>query len=202
MPKYTRKVPDSIRVNLLDEKFGRLTVIGFGGRKKGQTMWVCRCACGQVREYHAGNLRAGRSTQCVRCQIDALQQTSKNFEHGYSQTTTYRAWTGARRYGRCKRWDKFENFLADMGERPAGARLVRLNRGKPFSPSNAVWRTARQTLGIDVELTLKVLVEAGKLKKSEIAGRRKKLRAMSRQARCQLRRAAGLGKRRKPRKKK
>ncbi len=187
MARYKRSIPCSIRVNLLDETFGQLTVIGFGGRDNGQTMWVCRCDCGHVAEYHAGNLRAGRSSKCVQCQIDALQQTKKNFTHGYSNTSTYRAWTGTRRYGRIKRWEKFENFLEDMGERPEGSRLVRISRNRPYSRSNSVWRSPAETLKEDIERTLDLLLSAGVISKWQKSRQRKRLREMTRQARYQLR---------------
>jgi hypothetical protein len=150
-------------------------------------MWVCRCACGNVAEYHAGNLRAGRSTKCVQCQLDALQQTKKNLSHGYSNTTTYRAWTGTRRYGRCKRWEKFENFLADMGDRPEGSRLIRINRKKPYSKSNAMWKSPTETLNEDIDRTVQVMLAAGMIRKSRVRQERKRLHEMTRQARYQLR---------------
>jgi hypothetical protein len=187
MPRYNRTIPSSIRVNLLDEEFGQLKVIGFGGRRRGQTIWICRCDCGHVGEYHSGNLRMGRSTKCVNCQMKVLQQSKKNFRHGYCETSTYRAWTATRRLGRCRRWNKFENFLADMGERPDGARLMRLNCDRPFSKSNAVWRTPAQTLKEDVDKTLKVMLAAGVIRKSQSSSQRRRLRRMSRQSRYQLR---------------
>lgn len=187
MARYKRTIPSSIRVNLLDKEFGSLTVIGFGGRRNGQTMWICRCECGHVGEYHAGNLRAGRSTQCVQCQMRMLQQTKKNSCHGYSNTPTYRAWVVTRRYGRCKRWEKFENFLADMGERPEGCRLTRLNRKRRFSKSNAVWRSPAQALEEDVSRTLEAMLVAGVMSKSQVSSQRRKLRQMTRQARYRLR---------------
>ena len=39
----------------------------------------------------------------------------------------------------CKRWEEFENFLADMGECPAGYSLDRINNKKEYSPSNCRW---------------------------------------------------------------
>lgn len=41
----------------------------------------------------------------------------------------------------CKRWHKFENFLQDMGERPKGLTLERVNNGKGYSPKNCKWAT-------------------------------------------------------------
>ena len=175
MSRCNRTVPSSIRINLLDERFGQLTVIGFGGRRKGQTIWVCRCDCGHVGECQAGNLRAGRATKCAQCQLKALQQSKKNRSHGYSNTPTYRSWTGTRRYGRCRRWERFENFLADMGERPKGCRLVRRDCKRPFSKSNAFWRSSADTLEEDIDRTIEVMLAAGVIRKSQSSSQRRRL---------------------------
>lgn len=44
----------------------------------------------------------------------------------------------------CKRWLKFENFLADMGERPAGMSIDRKDNAKGYSKSNCRWATGTQ----------------------------------------------------------
>ena len=41
----------------------------------------------------------------------------------------------------CKRWLKFANFLEDMGERPTGKTLDRINTNKNYSPTNCKWST-------------------------------------------------------------
>ena len=82
-----------------------------------------------------------------------------NMKHGHTSggyTLTYLTWAGMRArctsknspyYGLpiCERWGSFENFLADMGDRPSKAHsLDRINGHLGYSPENCRWATRKQ----------------------------------------------------------
>lgn len=77
------------------------------------------------------------------------------------RTPTYRSWDcmhqrcrntnnsryehyGARGISVCERWSFFQNFLEDMGERPSGKSLDRIDFDKGYSKENCKWADAKE----------------------------------------------------------
>lgn len=148
----------------IGETFGRLTVLSDAPRTHKYLRRVfARCECGTVKDYQLGNLRAGITKSCG-CILRDMRPT--NLTHGHScgigTSPTYQSWYamkqrctnpkhgkwkdyGGRGIAVCDRWlNSFENFLADMGERPNGTTLDRQEVNGNYEPSNCRWATAAE----------------------------------------------------------
>ena len=135
--------------------FGRLTVTGeCPERKHGHRVMECQCSCGVQAQVTLGHLRTGDAQSCGCLARD--NTSARNTTHGKSSSKIYRLWRGIRSrcedtghhaykdYGGrgitvCDRWKVFENFLADMGERPDGRSIERRNNNEGYSKDNCYW---------------------------------------------------------------
>ena len=138
-------------MELTGGRFGRLTAVRKATNGK-RTAWYCVCDCGAKVVKAQGDLRSGDTRSCGCARRDA--NIRRNTRHGLTNTPTYKKWQGMWKRVRspngsgnacyagitvCKRWAKFENFLADMGEVPDGYSLDRINNSKGYSRANCRW---------------------------------------------------------------
>ena len=151
-------------IDLTGQRFGRWVVLSRSeNNKNGHPRWIVRCNCGASHVVRSELLRNGRSKSCG-CLRDELAREAST-KHGHAindqRTREYNSWammrnrcesknsTSWKNYGHkgvtvTDRWkgeSGFQHFLLDMGPRPEGKSLDRLDVEGNYEKSNCRWST-------------------------------------------------------------
>lgn len=144
------------RHNLAGKRFGRWYVLCESENDRNErreVFWHCICDCGVTRDVKAGSLTQGKSISCGCARLESV------VTHGMTHTPTFKSWESMKqrclnagsadypRYGgrgisvHAPWIDSFDTFFRDMGQRPKGTSLDRIDVNGDYTPSNCQWST-------------------------------------------------------------
>ena len=149
------------RLNLDENtKYGRLTYVKEAGKRGNRRVCTWICDCGSIKDIPLINITSKKTSSCGCLHKEkVIEQGPPMRSHMMTNTRTYISWKSMvqrctypkhkswQNYGGagikvCESWmGNFENFLKDMGKRPEGMSLDRIDSLGDYTPENCKWST-------------------------------------------------------------